>query len=354
MRNSLKFLANPLVCLGLVLFSFLLFSQLTSEVSSEDLVLASVADWTPKESQNKVFLSQKDQVEEGFELLAVGGTCLKATGPVTVAHTQTLGGTAQSGDQNAVPGGKEVLEYQVQPGDTLSSIAESFGVSLSTVLWANDLSRTSSISVGQKLTILPVSGVMHLVNKGETVSHLAQAYQAEISEIREFNELPEDDKIVVGDLVIVPGGEPPARPTASASRAPSGTPSGASSRPSAPTTPNYFICPVPAPCNITQGLHWYNAIDFSNGACGQPVFASAGGTVQKTGYDRYAGNYVRILHPNGVVTFYGHFSRYVVSPGQRVYQGQIIGYIGNTGYTIGPSGCHVHFEVRGARNPFAY
>ncbi len=331
--------------MGLVFFSFFFFSQLTSEVSSEDLVLASVVEWTPKESQNKVFLSQKDQIEEETELLAVGGTCLRAAGPVTMAHTQTSGGTAVAGEKGAAPGRKEILEYQVQPGDTLSSVAESFGISLNTVLWANDLGSKSTISVGQKLTVLPVSGVMHLVNKGESVSHLSQAYQAEMSEIREFNDLPEDDKIVTGDLLIVPGGKPSVQP----SSAPSQTP-----RASVASASTNLICPIPAPCGVTQGLHWYNAIDFSNGACGQPVFASAGGTVQKTGYDKYAGNYVRILHPNGVVTFYGHFSKYIVSPGQRVYQGQIIGYVGNTGYTIGPSGCHVHFEVRGARNPFSY
>lgn len=307
-------------------------------------MLASVVDWMPKESQNEAFLSPKDQIEEKSELLAVGGTCLKASGPVTVAHNQALGGAARNVDQGA---GKEILEYQVQPADTLSSIAESFGVSLNTILWANDLSENSTILPGQNLTILPVSGVMHLVDKGESVSYLSQVYGAEMSEIRRFNDLPGDDKIVIGDLLIIPGGKPPVPSSRPALASPSG-PS------SAPVASSYFICPIPAPCNITQGLHWYNAIDFSNGVCGQPVFASAGGTVQKTGYDRYAGNYVRILHPDGVVTFYGHFSRYIVSPGQRVYQGQILGYIGNTGYTIGPSGCHVHFEVRGARNPFAY
>jgi murein DD-endopeptidase MepM/ murein hydrolase activator NlpD len=57
----------------------------------------------------------------------------------------------------------------------------------------------------------------------------------------------------------------------------------------------------------------------------------------------------------GISTFYGHLSAINVKVGQDVSQGQIIGYVGHTGYTIpaGPAGCHVHFEVRGARNPFA-
>jgi len=114
---------------------------------------------------------------------------------------------------------------------------------------------------------------------------------------------------------------------------------------------------VPTPYRITQGLHWYNAIDFSTGKCGSPIYAAAGGQVQRTGYDyERAGRYVRILHPNGVVTFYGHMSKIAVNAGATVGQGQIIGYIGYSGHTIpsGPGGCHLHFDVRGSRNPFAY
>ncbi len=354
-RQLAKILARPLISLGLVLFSFVMFSYYDADASPGELSLANVISPVVGGSQGGLFLSDENYTMDSAEPVAVAG-CLKAGGPVTVAQTQTfgsLGGDVERGSATD----KEILEYRVQPGDTLSSIAESFDISLNTVLWANDLSRNSTISVGQKLSILPVSGVTHLVKKGESVSYLAEAYGAEADKIREFNNLPEDDKIVVGDLLILPGGEP------SRSSAPSSTssPSSPSRAPSSPGSPahsplatGYFICPVPSPCNVTQGLHWYNAIDFSNGVCGQPVFAAAGGEVQKTGFDPYAGNYVRILHPNGVVTFYGHFSKYVVTPGQKVNQGQIIGYIGNTGRTIGRTGCHVHFEVRGARNPFAY
>ena len=62
-----------------------------------------------------------------------------------------------------------------------------------------------------------------------------------------------------------------------------------------------------------------------------------------------------ILHPNGVVTYYGHLSKIIVSQGAKVYQGQIIGYMGYSGRTIpaGPAGCHLHFDVRFAQNPFS-
>lgn len=284
------------------------------------------------EKRPKVLLSRADIFASSETLAALEGNSLLPKGPVTVAQTQSLA------SMGSVSGRKEILEYTVQEGDTPSSIAERFGVSLKTVLWANDLSSDSLISPGEELTILPVSGVMHLVNKGESVSYLAALYKAEAEKIKEFNELPENNKIVVGDLIIVPGGKKPSRRV----------------RKETPLDSTYFLCPIPEPCRVTQGLHWYNAIDFSHGRCGEPVFASGGGRVQKTGRHYVTGKYVRVLHPNGVVTFYGHLSRILVSPGQRVYQGQILGRVGNTGYTLGPTGCHVHFEVRGTRNPFAY
>jgi len=234
---------------------------------------------------------------------------------------------------------KEIIDYLVQKGDTLSNVAEKFGLSLNTILWANDLSASSPVLTGQKLVILPVDGLTHLVSKGETLSQLAQYYQADSFDIIDINEISDEGEIFSGDLLIIPGGKKPTRlPTTY----------------NAPLASSYFICPIPSPCTISQGLHWYNAIDFSHGKCGEPVFASAGGVVQRTGYHNTAGNYVRILHPNGVVTFYGHLSKILAVAGQQVSQGAIIGYIGNTGHTIGATGCHVHFEVRGARNPFAY
>ena len=85
------------------------------------------------------------------------------------------------------------------------------------------------------------------------------------------------------------------------------------------------------------------------------MYAAAGGIVQRAEYNNGGyGNYVRVLHPNGVVTLYSHLSGQTVTPGERVLQGQIVGYIGHSGRTIpaGPAGCHLHFEVRGASNPF--
>ncbi len=278
-------------------------------------------------------MSASPRLGGSIDLNVVGGAVLEPSAPPFLVSGRVFGALGGEGTK------KEIEEYIVQSGDTLSSIADKFAISLETLLWANNLTSKSVIQPGKKLTILPVSGVLHIIREGDTLSELAELYKTELKEIINFNELRETDDIYAGDLLIIPGGKKPKISTQYAQ---------------VPLSQSYFICPVPSPCRISQGLHWYNAIDFSNGKCGEPVFAAAGGTVQRTGYTSLSGNYVRIMHPNGVVTFYGHLSKIAAVPGQKVYQGQIIGYIGYSGITVpaGPAGCHLHFDVRFASNPF--
>jgi murein DD-endopeptidase MepM/ murein hydrolase activator NlpD len=230
---------------------------------------------------------------------------------------------------------KEIQEYIVEEGDTLFSISQKFGISLETILWANNLDKNSVIKPGQKLIILPVNGVLHEVKAGDTLSEISKKYQAKIEDIISFNELENENDIYIGDILIIPGGKMPSPKPAP--------------QPFTPLAQGYFICPVAGGCRITQGLHFYNAVDFSNGKCGEPILAAAGGTVLKAGWQKKAGNYVKILHPNGVVTMYGHLQTIFVSPGEQVFQGQIIGTMGATGRA---TGCHLHFDVFGAKNPF--
>ncbi len=101
----------------------------------------------------------------------------------------------------------------------------------------------------------------------------------------------------------------------------------------------------------TQGIHGYNGVDLG-ASVGAPVRAAAGGTVMLSrsgGYNGGYGNYIVIKHPNGSQTLYAHLSSNAVAAGQVVTQGQTIGAVGNTGRSTGP---HLHFEVRGGKNPF--
>ena len=116
---------------------------------------------------------------------------------------------------------------------------------------------------------------------------------------------------------------------------------------------NYFIIPTTG-WNWGQ-LHSYNAVDIAD-SCGTPIYAAAEGFVLESvskGWNNGYGQYIKIEHSNGSETLYSHFSQNAVAAGKYVSQGELIGYMGNTGNTHGPTGCHLHFEVHGAKNPLA-
>jgi len=259
----------------------------------------------------------------------------------TLCQDSLLGYNIPSGSPDLVFNKKDATVYIVLQGDTLSQIADKFGISLNTLLWANKLTIKSAIHIGDKLEILPISGTKHIVKKGENVSLIAKKYGVDVDRIVEFNDLPSDAAIGIGDELIIPGGAPPAVP------APKKT-SYATVSPGLDIS-GYFIYP-------TSGRNWgilhnVNAVDIAN-ACKTPIYAAAGGTVSlvdEVGWNSGYGKYMTITHPNGVKTLYAHFSDIVASNGSEVTQGDLIGYMGTTGHS---TGCHLHFEVRGAKNPF--
>lgn len=230
--------------------------------------------------------------------------------------------------------------YKVQKGDTLSSIAANFGISLNTIYWANKGIKSGSLRLGQEITVLPVTGVIHQVQSGETLESIANMYDASEARIAKYNKKVLAQGLAVGANIIVPDAKPKSGVAATGVSA-------------LPDLGNYFAIP-------TTGWNWgklhnYNAVDIAN-ACGTPIYAAAEGLVAETkdaGWNEGYGGYVIIEHPNGTKTRYAHNSKNVVSVGNYVLQGDLIAYIGNTGNVHGPTGCHLHFEVMGARNPFA-
>lgn len=232
-----------------------------------------------------------------------------------------------------------LLVYKVQKGDTLSKIAANFGISLNTLFWANK-NLGNSIRPGQEIVILPVSGVLHRVEDGDTLDSIAEFYGVPKEKIRQNNKQILAGGLKMGATLVIPGAKPQ-KTLASLSIA------------DLPSYPGYFIIPTTG-WNWGQ-LHYYNAIDIAN-ACGTPIYAAAEGLVTHEysyGYNEGYGHYVDIEHPNGAITRYAHTQKNKVAVGDYVSQGDMIAYIGNTGKTHGVTGCHLHFEVKGARNPFA-
>lgn len=239
---------------------------------------------------------------------------------------------------------REIRTYVVQNGDNPFNIAAKFGINSYTVLAANNLRDGDLIRPGDKLTILPINGVRVKVVAKDTLASLAKKYNGKAEEISAFNEL-QSGNLIAGNYVIIPDGEMPAAQT---------TPRAKVSAPkyAKETTPvsNWLI--APATGKNWGRIHSNNGVDISN-VCGTPVYAAAAGKVilsDGVGWNGGYGKYIKIQHPNGVVTLYSHSSQLLVNVGDEVAQGQQIMVMGTTGRS---TGCHVHFEVRGAANPMA-
>ena len=100
-----------------------------------------------------------------------------------------------------------IIAYTVQENDNISSIAASFGITVNTVLWANNLRETSIIRPGDELTILPVTGLIHRVRSSQTIDWIANYYKVDSQEIIAFNALPADGSIQIGEKLVIPDGQ---------------------------------------------------------------------------------------------------------------------------------------------------
>lgn len=236
---------------------------------------------------------------------------------------------------NTSPSRNGLLVYRISDGDSLSTIAAHFGISVNTILWANSIRNSNLIKLGQEIVILPTSGVLHEVKTGETLDSIAALYKISTKEIATFNKV-----IKEGDTVIIPNAKPVKKSSYSSNL---------------PSVSHYLDFPVKGGWN--WGILHDNAVDISS-ACGSAIYASAEGLVVETGspnnWNKGYGGFVKIKHPlYGVETLYAHTSANLVSVGDYIKEGKTIAKIGKTGLVQGPTGCHVHFAVFGARHPFA-
>lgn len=231
----------------------------------------------------------------------------------------------------------KIFEYQVAEGDTVSSIAEKFGVTPDTIRWQNDLTK-DRIKVGQTLEILPVTGMAHKVQKSDTVYSIAKRYDASAQAIVDFpfNTFTNDETfaLAIGQTVIVPDGVKPA--AAVTPRIRQITPDAGSV-----VASGKFVWPTSG--TISQNFSWYHkGIDIANHSTPE-VLAADAGLVITAGWSPVGyGNYIIIDHGNGYRTLYAHLQTIYVVSNQTVNRGSRIGKMGSTGRS---SGIHTHFEV---------
>jgi len=323
-----------------VVVVFMVFS-LTAKASVwsffENIFGAKASDEANYNSQNVPLLQAPQTSDPG----AVGGASMSFVEDSAILPVVGPLGSLADVDTYKLD---QIATYAVRAGDSISGIAKMFGVSASTIYWANDLKKGQVIKTGQVLVILPISGIQYEVKKGDTIKSLATKFKSDESDIVAFNDLA-GNSLTIGDTIIIPDAEV----TISSVSGSAGTTArlrGAGG----PAIEGYYMRPIFGG-RKSQGLHGYNGVDLAN-FCGTSVYASAGGTVlvaRSQGWNGGYGEYVVIAHPNGTQTVYSHLSSVFVSVGQYTAQGTTLGTIGSTGNS---TGCHLHFEVRGAKNPF--
>lgn len=259
-------------------------------------------------------------------------------------------------------GSREITYYTVKIGDTLSGVARSFGVTINTIAWQNGLSAKAFLRPGDKLVILPVSGVLHKVKAGDNLSKIAQLYKVDTAAVVAYNHLS-GDRVVIGQSLIIPGGQPPATAASQVTAI--------AKTNLVPKVQQVFTSvkkTIKSDLGVSGGMTWptvghritqyyslgHNGVDIGN-KVGTPIYAADGGRVEVAagGWNGGYGNTIVINHGK-LKTRYGHLSKLYVKVGQTVVKGQVIGEMGSTGRSTGP---HLHFEVLSGKvryNPLNY
>ena len=297
-----------------------------------------------------------DDIINSTALTTSDGTALIPNGDGSVMNTADLSG----GDTITTPTSGAISQYTVKAGDSLSQIAQNFGVSVNTILWANNITDPSSIKEGTVLVILPVTGIQHTVRSGETLSTIASKFGADGGEIPKTSPPSSASSSKSSKSKTSSSANSTTKPSSKSTSSSSGklNYSDATGNPyrggGGAALHGFFTNPLPGSI-LTQGLHGLDAVDLGgHNIEGSPILAAAKGTVilsRTGGWNGGYGNYVIIDNGGGIETLYAHMSSTSAQIGETVSAGETIGYVGMTGDATGP---HLHFEVRGAQNPFAY
>ncbi len=288
--------------------------------------------------------------ETNIGSLVLGGT---AVCKPTIAPGASLDSVIINENEQAQ---NEIIQYQVKAGETISTIAKKFKISVETILWANNLTARSPIHIGDTLKIPPISGVIYTVKKGDTLGRISITYKCNASAIISFNSLSNNGaSLKIGQEIMIPNGTKPVIPknvlpppknlVTTKNNTTNQPEKQATAQPTIETEGGQnFIWPVKIR-RITQYFSFrHTALDIGI-PIGTPVYATKAGTVIKSqcGWNGGYGCYIIIDHGNGFQSLYGHNSVLLVNAGDEVEQGQNISFSGTTGRSTGP---HLHFEIR--------
>lgn len=223
-----------------------------------------------------------------------------------------------------------VQKYTIKNGDSLSTVANQYGISLSTLINYNNIQNVRRITPGMELQVPNMDGILYTVRGGDSLSGIARRYKVDYDLVLDANNL-ETPVVTPNQKVFLPGASMSGWELKQA-------------------LGELFIYPARGELTSRYGYRgdpftgvrrFHNGIDIANVA-GTPIRASMDGRVTDTGFHSSYGNYIVINHDRGFQTLYGHLRAFKVKRGQYVTQGQVIGQMGNTGYS---TGTHVHFCV---------
>jgi len=255
----------------------------------------------------------------------------------------------------------DVIPYTVELGDSVFSIADNHGLKPETILWGNFEileDNPQFLKTGQSLNILPTNGTYYAWSDGDSINQVADFFKVEPLAILEYpgNRFDltlsaEDVEIESGTWLIIPGGSRPIKdwgpPAISRSNPASAAfygPGHCGSIYEGAIGSYTFVWPT-----TSRQISGYNydpvvhaAIDIG-GSEGNAIYASDHGVVVYAGWSNWGYGYLIVIdHGTGWQTAYAHLSAVGVTCGQSVYQGTVIGGLGNTGNS---SGAHLHFEM---------
>lgn len=309
-------------------------------------------------------------------------------------------------DVQGLPEEKKVIAYKVKNGDTLSGLADEYGIDADTIVFNNNL-KGNTVTPGQTLYIPPVDGVLYEVKEDKELVKVAEEYKTDIQTMADINDLTTKAQLRAGERIVIPGmnhiialkekmaaeelaeknriaeqvrkeqekrnallaekekqkiadakvaktKKPIVNTTAAAKKtAPGGT--------VATKVGKKFVWPTQAPVITTSYKSGHPGLDiaYTSGDHTTAIVAAASGTVvtAQGGWNGGYGNMIILDHGNGLRTRYAHMKELYVSVGQNVTAGETIGWMGKTGNVRGRTGLHLHFEVlvgKNRANPYSY